>query len=479
MPSISIPAVSGPPGLDLAAYPSGRRRGASVRPRRDDLALLATSRSLAPKDSAPALCRTAVSKGRTWLAEQSGKHVEFDIEVNREGGVSFAGLMTCDSVWACPCCASRISREDRANALRVTRDFMGKGYTVLMVMGSVPHRRGDTLEDVQDRRLRPVLKRTLARLGREFKGRGYIRTIEHTLDISGRGNGAHPHSHGLIFAPPGIMPAKICERWKKIWIEEAKRIGLEIDPRAIGAQQATSPEAAALYVTKGAEPIVSAKCVATGAEYGAVNEVVMGQVTKKGRNGRVTPFELLELIHELRRQQRQAANQRLNRTDWRRLVRYEELYRKYAAATHGKLRRIQASAGIKLKQEAEQGGDRQPELGIEPLAHIRAEALRQVRDRLHDLRDVIKAAPAEGRYTALWQHCVVTLGVRHDWIRPGSGAQPQDRPAGLGNGPPPRPGETLCAAAHRAANDSGIPNATPQRLAWVREYLARYGPEAA
>lgn len=460
MPRKSIPDASGPRRLNQAQFASGSRQKASERHRRDDLALLPISRSLAPEDSAPSMCMTAVSKGRQWAASQTGGQAEFDITASKDGAVGFGGLMNCDSVWLCPRCGSRISRQDRQNVSRVTCEHMSAGWGVVMGMGSVPHGRRNTLQEVQDDRLRPVLKRTLARLGREFPGRRYVRAIEHLVDITGHGHGWHPHVHLLIFVPPGIPVAQVCQRWQEIWIEEAARDGIVVDPRAIGAQGAATPAAAAQYVTK-------------GAEYRAVNEVVMGQTTKEGNDDLVTPFQLLELIYELRQKKKRAANQQLSHTDYRRLVRFENLYREYAAAVHGQIRRIQASRGIKLNIDEKTGGEQQSERCQDAIAHVRAEALPKIHRHFADIRNAIVLAPRESWYQAAW-NALVDLGVRPDWIRPGIAAYPDDLPAGFGAGAPPRPGEAVWMAAHRAANDQDVPNGTPERAAFVRAYLHRH-----
>jgi|GEM_PF-4367526 len=329
-----------------------------------------------------------------------------------------------------------------------------------MAMGSVPHHRRDALKMVQDERLRPILQRTLARLSREFPGRRYIRAIEHLIGIRAHNNGWHPHVHLLIFVPPGIDVREVCDAWERIWIEEAARQNIKVDRHAIGAEKAETPEAAANYVVK-------------GAEHHAVNEVAMGQATKHGSNGLVTPFELLELIHELRAKQKQAANRRLEHADWRRLKRYEDLYREYATAVHGQIRRIQASKGIKLNIEEAGGGEQLPERSQSPIAHVRAEALPKVHRHFAAIRDAIRVAPPECRYQAAW-NTLVDLGVRPDWIRPGIAAFPDDLPAGLGMGAPPRRGEAVWVAAHRAANDQDVPNGTPERAAFVRAYLHRH-----
>jgi hypothetical protein len=134
--------------------------------------------------------------------------------------VSFGGLITCASVWACPVCSSKVTerkRIDLAGGLRFWRDEAG-GY-LLLVTFTLRHHKGDNLRTVLDALLKAYAEVHEGGWWARFQAKHNIWGRVRALEVTHGDKGWHPHSHGLYFIGSGNQPAvnafelALKERW--------------------------------------------------------------------------------------------------------------------------------------------------------------------------------------------------------------------------------------------------------------------------
>lgn len=131
------------------------------------------------------------------------------VEVWRNPGLArarYAGLMTCQSVWVCPCCSAHIAEARRAELTAAVQNWQAKGGTVLMLTLTVPHYDGDELRGLLDGLLgahRDFVREYSFRQWRDSIGlAGRVRALE----VTHGSNGFHPHLHILLFLEGQLFP---------------------------------------------------------------------------------------------------------------------------------------------------------------------------------------------------------------------------------------------------------------------------------
>ena len=111
----------------------------------------------------------------------------------------YAGLVTCGSVWACPCCSARINATRRLEMECAVIGAGVKGYSAMFVTCTLRHRVGQPLADLLDalrQGQRGVAQaRAVRRLRQQMGYVGCIRATEVTLGE----HGWHPHTHSVYF----------------------------------------------------------------------------------------------------------------------------------------------------------------------------------------------------------------------------------------------------------------------------------------
>ena len=213
----------------------------------------------------------------------------------------FGNLVLCNSLWACPVCASRItenSRQELESAIAWNPQFC-----FLMMTNTVPHHANE--------RLLVVLRR-LGEIGHAFNsGRamqgikekhgilGNIWTVETTHGL----NGWHPHRHNVLVTDWGADLYQMPEGERIRYIDErtgyleldmwthylhcAERLGLEVSPEAFDVRG--SDDGVADYVTKhGRLPDVERK---KGVKWGVADELTKS-IVKDARGGNRSVWEL-------------------------------------------------------------------------------------------------------------------------------------------------------------------------------------------
>ena len=167
-----------------------------------------------------ALKYQALSQGRYWLVSQAKaekpqekpgdvyrtadcryvNHGEVAVNISPvHKAAHYSGLVTCGSVWACPVCASRIQERRRPEVQKAIDWAKERGYQVVMVTFTFPHKSWQTLEELLTRqadafkRLRKGRPWDTMKADRGFKG------LIRSLEVTHGANGWHPHTHELWF----------------------------------------------------------------------------------------------------------------------------------------------------------------------------------------------------------------------------------------------------------------------------------------
>ena len=230
------------------------------------------------------------------------------------GHTFYGGLMVCGSAYGCPVCSTKIN-EVRASEIRhAVSQWVASGGVCLFVTLTFPHYREDSFETLMKLFKEGALTRF--RKGREFDSikadLGYfsfIRSIEVTW---GEANGWHPHSHEIWFVKPDFLKSSLPElagrdfhtlgdklkefalepmklRLYNKWRNAVVSSGLSAPSyeRGINIQVAETEDELqarlAEYFTK------------TGIEKApwGVDDEMTRHNTKKGKEGRFTPFDFL------------------------------------------------------------------------------------------------------------------------------------------------------------------------------------------
>jgi hypothetical protein len=221
-------------------------------------------------NSRTAFCLRNVQKSNTSVEVwQSKEH----------GTCSFKGLQTCGSVWACPCCAAKISERRRVELRSAIALHVAAGGQVLLATFTTPHTRHDVLADVLAAQAKALNSLNTDRASRAvFDGMGCVGKIRALEVTNGRlrrlNNGWHPHYHILLFVRSGVdLKAARVDLYLR-WHAACIKAGLGEPSVAHGVQLDDGSKAAA-YASK----------------WGLESEMTKGH-TKKASDGE-TPFDLL------------------------------------------------------------------------------------------------------------------------------------------------------------------------------------------
>ena len=237
------------------------------------------------------------------------------MQSRKTGGSYFAGVMACGSVWVCPVCARKIQAVRAAEVRAGIEEAKSRGWQVVMVTQTVRHSRQDQLSSLLRRFTEALGKfkgqRAYSRVSERFGIEGSIRGLEVTW---GEQNGWHPHSHTLLFLSGDSTGLE--DALTPLWENAVRRAGLpEGNRHALMVGDASEVEE---YLTKMAD---------TGYYWGPEEELVKAH-SKRGRQGRFTPFDFLRDYID---------------TDSKRSL---ALFREFAQVFHGR-RQLYWSKGLK------------------------------------------------------------------------------------------------------------------------------------
>ncbi len=247
--------------------------------------------------------------GRDWRVSKCNRcmvHLELEggkniprgyagILKGEKGGAFYGGLVQCGSVWTCPVCGAKIA-ERRADELRTAMtEAQKRGLHVSLLTATVRHGVGDEIGDL----LPKLAKAQVSFWGRRkvkdtFESFGLVGRIR-SLEVTYGSAGWHPHVHILVFSEqriPKAVKGRLAEQWQKSCVSA----GLP-KPTLANGFDVRNGEAAGEYVCKFADDSKLPVKTKTGdvVTWDSADEMTKSQ-SKKGRQGNITPFDMLRLI---------------------------------------------------------------------------------------------------------------------------------------------------------------------------------------
>jgi Replication protein len=228
---------------------------------------------------------------------------EVEVRHDPQQGGSVAGLKTCGSVWACPCCSAKIALHRSGIIEQAITTWAARGNSVGLLTLTIQHHRGDNLAALWDRVSRAwsllTHSGTYTRLRKAAGVRGFHRTVEVTYTPAG--GGWHVHLHVLYFLDGKPGPHKsaafgrqIIDIWKA---SVGTSGGLSRDAGQdwkILRGKAAALKGVAGYVSKG----VYVERERTTSARGLAFEVARGDLKTESKSGALTPFEILGRVVE-------------------------------------------------------------------------------------------------------------------------------------------------------------------------------------
>jgi hypothetical protein len=232
-------------------------------------ALLKFARKLLPKE------RTA----NCFYSRISVEH-GVDVLLNKtKNKANYGNLQRCASGWACPVCASILS-ESRKNDVKKSMDWWkSQGGSVLLMTLTNSHHAGTDLKALKlgQRKAMQYLMGGTRESRRIFQQIGKVHHIG-AYEITHGKNGFHPHYHVLLFCQNHVNDPKNSvtrDLLAQEWISSCEKAGLPLPDMEHGLDLQDGAYADS-YVNK----------------WGLEHEMTKGHI-KRGKNGSMTPFDLL------------------------------------------------------------------------------------------------------------------------------------------------------------------------------------------
>lgn len=200
----------------------------------------------------------------------------------------YSGLKICGKIWICPVCARKIAERRRQEVAQAIDWAYSKGKKAVMVTFTIPHYRGDKLENLVNNMAAAM--RDLRKGNKSmqlFKSRmgfdGFIKATE----ITHGGNGWHPHYHELWFVDQDAPASEIHKFLLNRWKNECRKRGMI--PK--GKTRAFNARAVDVRDNASCSEYLSKLDDQTG--WGADREL-SSAASKKGKAKGRTPFQLLD-----------------------------------------------------------------------------------------------------------------------------------------------------------------------------------------
>lgn len=220
-------------------------------------------------------------------------------------GARYAGLATCNSIWACPICAEKIANTRRDEIARARAKHQANGGETYLITLTFPHKfQAMPLPEMLAKQTKALQgwknSRTYKRVMEKWGRIGNIKALEITYGE----HGWHPHTHEVLFANAGMQDA-IADigELKDTWIRQVIKVGLadnnQVNDMLLHSFDFKAGEFVAEYVAKfGREPEPTSRELNTIKDkWGLQSEVTMftrkDGHTKKGEYMGLTPFGLL------------------------------------------------------------------------------------------------------------------------------------------------------------------------------------------
>lgn len=194
--------------------------------------LQAVARELAPY-SRVRVCLRAVIPGRDTV----------EVWRKKRKLAYYRNLITCNRVWVCPVCASKISERRRQELSRLlnVRDeitIIGKGgrnhtvsyrrYYLVLATFTISHHLAEPLRQVMDRLQRAYTRTWGGRWAMAYKNKHRVIGMLRGLEITWGENGWHPHYHVLMIRSSANTPNAVKELDIDLtlrWVEAVIAVG--------------------------------------------------------------------------------------------------------------------------------------------------------------------------------------------------------------------------------------------------------------
>lgn len=282
------------------------------------------------QEKAKKILTQTVQRGNKWayvhrvnycLRSRIDKNSDVGLMYNKERNTAnYSNLQRCCNVWNCPVCSAVISEGRRAELKQGLDNWVSQGDSVYLVTFTNRHYFGDDLADLLAGQKKAFIKFWQKRAVVEMlKKIGYVGRIVAT-EVTWGQNGWHPHYHMVFFFDGAVDMQGLQSFLSLHWQEVCVKSGLPAPTldRGVDVRDGTY---ASQYVSK----------------WGLDCEMTKGHI-KKGREGGLTPFDLLRMSDGLDK--------------------YAELFRAFADAFKGK-RQLVWSDGLKERLSIEQKTDEQ------------------------------------------------------------------------------------------------------------------------
>lgn len=201
-------------------------------------------------------------------------------EVVVRGDVAhYAGLRSCGSPWACTCCAVKIAAGRIDEIAEAVRRARADGCTILFLTLTFAHHRGQALAQLLDAQQRAWALFRQGRGWRRFKGAHDVEFVR-TREATEGENGWHPHYHAALFVRGHVQVDELVAELRGQWLRALRSAGLS-------GSVAHALDLVEWDDGSAAEDLGGYLAKQLGLE-------VAGGPVKEGREGRRTPFAILE-----------------------------------------------------------------------------------------------------------------------------------------------------------------------------------------
>lgn len=215
------------------------------------------------------------------LKKRIDKNKDREVKYNEERKKAhWSNVQRCGAIWICPVCAKQVTekrRNELQTGLKRWRDLGGQVYMMTLTFS---HNRDQPLK-----LLLASLKKAMKCFNETTRVREIFKSIGLQYKINGfevtyGQNGWHPHHHILLLSSKYLNISAFDAARKELallWIKACVRAGLNAPTMKHGLDLADGSYADK-YVAK----------------WGLEHELTKGHI-KKGKNGSLTPFDLLQL----------------------------------------------------------------------------------------------------------------------------------------------------------------------------------------
>ena len=204
--------------------------------------------------------------------------------LGQEGNTSWTGVEHCNSIWACPLCASRIREGRRLEIQEGFNAAQKLGWKAWFVTFTVPH----TIKTPLSKSL-GAMRSAWAKMRRYSSLKSFWSGVEGVIkstEVQVGSHGFHPHFHCIFFTHGSIDESKLKAAWAKAIVKEG--LARPSDKFGVYTKEATSV-GISRYLSKVQEEKVSFE----------MSRSDLKQGRKKAAEWHCSPFDLLDKEVEL------------------------------------------------------------------------------------------------------------------------------------------------------------------------------------